>query len=320
MADLEREDEGEEQAARLCDFVQARSAEILDRWESRARAVVPTARELSGPALRDHLPALLGWIAAVVRSAHTGGAPTPGLLPRAHGRSRTQEGYDLTEVVRELALLRRVILEMWEAEVGPTAQVREVIRLDDAIELVLARSVQAFADAQHEEVKERLVVEQELVGIVSHDLRNPLSAILTTAEGLLRRNLDDRSTRFVVRIHNAAERAERMVRDLLDFTRARLGGGIPVTRGPADLHAIVGAVLDEVRAQAADRELLHLHEGDGRADLDPDRVAQVAHNLVTNALKYSPPDTIVTVRTRGEEDHVSLEVHNLHRAPAADVI
>lgn len=122
MADLEREDEGEEQAARLCDFVQARSAEILDRWESRARAVVPTARELSGPALRDH------------------------------------------------------------------------------------------------------------------------------------------------------------------------------------------------------RELLHLHEGDGRADLDPDRVAQVAHNLVTNALKYSPPDTIVTVRTRGEEDHVSLEVHNWGKPIAADAL
>ncbi len=91
-----------------------------------------------------------------------------------------------------------------------------------------------------------------------------------------------------------------MIRDLLDFTQARLGGGIPVTRAPMDLHEHLGAVFDELQHTHPERELKLLKEGDTRGDWDPDRVTQVATNLVGNALKYSHPGTPVTVRTREE--------------------
>jgi signal transduction histidine kinase len=299
-----------QQPSRLRDFVEARRDEILQEWERRVRARLPAARDLSEPALRDHLPRLLQWVAGVIGTDDPGGELKPGQLPAAHAESRVQEGYDLNEVAQELALLRQVILELWEAEAGANVVVEEVVHLGQAIDLVLERSVRAFADARQHEVQQRLEIEEELIGIVSHDLRNPLSTILTTADGLLRHHRDDGSTGALIRICNATERAERLVRDLLDFTRARLGTGIPVERRSADLHAVVRGVLDEARAQANGREIVHVEEGDGGVQLDPDRIAQVAHNLLTNALKYSPPDTIVTVRTRGEAEAVSLEVHN----------
>ena len=101
-----------------------------------------------------------------------------------------------------------------------------------------------------------------------------------------------------------------MVRDLLDFTQARLGGGIAVEPRPVNLHEVVREVLAEVEATHPGRELRVQTEGDGRGEWDPDRLAQVVQNLLTNALTYSPAGTPVQVLTRGEEEAVTLAVHN----------
>jgi PAS domain S-box-containing protein len=159
--------------------------------------------------------------------------------------------------------------------------------------------------------KGRASFEQQLVGIASHDLRSPLQAILLSAQALLRNEaLDARTTRGVVRIQTSAERALRLVRDLLDFTHARLGGGIPVQRRALELHALVRGVVEELEAAYPERVLRQVHAGDGQGAWDGDRLAQLVENLVSNALKYSPEDSAVEVRTRGEADAVVLEVHN----------
>jgi PAS domain S-box-containing protein len=163
-----------------------------------------------------------------------------------------------------------------------------------------------------EELRRRAEFEQQLVGIVSHDLRNPITAILLGAQALLaRRNgLDENQKLVATRIQSSAERAVRMVRDLLDFTQARLGGGIPIRPSRLDLHTFARQVLDEVRMSHPERDFRVAQEGDGQGQWDPDRLAQVLTNLVSNAAKYSPRDTPVTVVTRGQDDQVTLEVHN----------
>jgi PAS domain S-box-containing protein len=163
-----------------------------------------------------------------------------------------------------------------------------------------------------EEIQRRIEFEQQLLGIVSHDLRNPLNAITLGAATMLRREgLDERSIQSVRRILSSAERATRMIRDLLDFTQVRLGGGIRVEPQPVELHAQAAQVVEELAHTHPQRRLELSQEGDTHGEWDPDRIAQVISNLVGNALKYSPPDTPVTVRTRAEEDAVVLEVHNL---------
>ncbi|MFP2910126.1 PAS domain-containing protein [Pyxidicoccus sp. 3LFB2] len=153
--------------------------------------------------------------------------------------------------------------------------------------------------------------EQQLIGIVSHDLRSPLQAILLGTASLLRREeLDERTTKAVARVRVAAERASRMVTDLLDFTQARLGGGIPLVARPTDLHAVIRETVEEVQANHPERELRVESQGEGRGTWDADRLAQVVQNLVSNAVKYSPPGTLVTVRSSGDADSVELQVHN----------
>jgi PAS domain S-box-containing protein len=162
-----------------------------------------------------------------------------------------------------------------------------------------------------EEQRKRAELEQHLIGIVSHDLRNPLSAILTSAALLLRRgSLDERQAQGLSRILSSGERASRMIRDLLDFTQARLGGGIPLERGPTDLHVLARQVVDEAQLSHPERVLLLHTEGGGMGAWDADRLAQVLSNLLNNALQYSPPDSPVEVETRGEPDALVLQVHN----------
>ncbi|WP_164001189.1 PAS domain-containing protein [Pyxidicoccus caerfyrddinensis] len=161
------------------------------------------------------------------------------------------------------------------------------------------------------EMRARADFERQLIGIVSHDLRNPLSAITLAVSVLQQRGrLDERMGRHVERIHRSAERATRMIRDLLDFTRARQGGGLPVFPRPVDLHEVVHAVVDEVQAASPGRRIHSEHVGSGVGTWDPDRLAQVLSNLVGNALQYSPQDTPVRVVARGGEHGVELEVHN----------
>ncbi|MFP2911578.1 ATP-binding protein [Pyxidicoccus sp. 3LFB2] len=161
------------------------------------------------------------------------------------------------------------------------------------------------------EMRARADFERQLIGIVSHDLRNPLSAITLAVSVMLQRGgLDERMERHLQRIQRSAERATGMIRDLLDFTRARQGGGIPVFPQPADLHEVVHAVVDELHAAAPGRRLVSEQTGSGVGTWDPDRLSQMLGNLLGNALQYSPPNTPVRVVSRGLDDGVVLEVHN----------
>ncbi|MDC0711473.1 ATP-binding protein [Stigmatella sp. ncwal1] len=159
--------------------------------------------------------------------------------------------------------------------------------------------------------QERADFEQHLIGIVSHDLRNPLAAITLSAATLLRRTeLEERQRRPISRIFTAAERANRMIRDLLDFTQARLGGGLPIQPKALDVHALSQQVVDELQAAHPERVIELERGGAGQAVWDGDRTAQVLTNLISNAVHYSRPGTPVRVRVFEEGAQAVLEVHN----------
>jgi signal transduction histidine kinase len=184
----------------------------------------------------------------------------------------------------------------------------------------MARQTLLALAGQEEEARKRADFEQQLIGIVSHDLRNPLQAILMNAQALLRHDdLDERTSRAAIRINSTAERVVRMIRDLLDFTQARLGGGLLIRRTRMSLHELVRQVVEELQMTYPEREFLIRQEGDAQGEWDADRMAQVLTNLVVNALKYGGTGTPVTVTTRGDEDGVVLEVHN-QGAPIPDSV
>jgi PAS domain S-box-containing protein len=192
-----------------------------------------------------------------------------------------------------------------------------------SLSLEVTEQVHARREAQRlaEEERGRRDFEQHLIGIVSHDLRNPLGAILLGLQLLLRReDLDARTVKSLARLHSSTERAVRMVRDLLDFTQARLGGRLKIERVPVNVHEVVRTAVEELHATHSERMLRLETRGEGSGEWDGDRIAQLLGNLVGNALKYSPAESAVTVLCVGGPEDVLLEVHNTGEPIAAEAL
>jgi sigma-B regulation protein RsbU (phosphoserine phosphatase) len=149
-----------------------------------------------------------------------------------------------------------------------------------------------------------------MMGIVSHDLRNPLSTIQMAAALLGRGDLPVSQQRVLGRIARATERANKLIADLLDFTQARLGKGLAVALEPIDLHATVAETVGELTLAYPARILRHERSGDGSCLADADRLAQLIGNLVVNAMAYGSPGSPVTVSSTIESDTFTVGVHN----------
>ncbi|NTX63582.1 response regulator [Myxococcus sp. CA051A] len=153
--------------------------------------------------------------------------------------------------------------------------------------------------------------QQILVGVVSHDLRNPLSVITTVASHLLRKTEDPQRAKAIERALRSAERANLIINDLLDVTHARVTSHLPVSRQRIDLLALLKEALDDLGLSHPGREIqLVATEVVVLGDWDPGRLTQVATNLITNALQYGAERAPVRVTLRAEADEVVFAVHN----------
>lgn len=162
------------------------------------------------------------------------------------------------------------------------------------------------------ELAQTATFREQFIGILGHDLRNPLGAIRASADLLLRgESLQPAQLRSLTRIVRSSERMSRMISDVLDFARGHLAGGLPIRRQRVDLQGICRRVLDELHVAHPDRKLLFTAQGSALGDFDPDRVAQAVSNLVGNAIQHGAPHSPVEVRLFEESDLVRLEVHNL---------
>lgn len=151
---------------------------------------------------------------------------------------------------------------------------------------------------------------ERFIGVLSHDLRTPIAAISAAASLLLRGQLANRESQLATRVLTSVQRMDRMIRDLLDVTRARHGGGIRISRQPVDLANLCRHVVDEIELAYPGRSIELVTNGSCEGWFDSDRLAQVVSNLVTNALDYSPPDTTVRIEITRDGEGVRLRVHN----------
>jgi signal transduction histidine kinase len=156
---------------------------------------------------------------------------------------------------------------------------------------------------------------EEFIGVVGHDLRNPLSAITTAAHLLMKRaRLEPADTVLAQRVLGSADRMSRMIDDLMDFARGRLGGGIPLRRALVDLHALCRDVVEE--AQTAHGRVIHLEQhGRPCGYWDADRLAQLVSNLVGNAVQHSGRDTAVRVMAKADDGDAVVSVNNVGSIP-----
>jgi signal transduction histidine kinase len=157
-------------------------------------------------------------------------------------------------------------------------------------------------------------LEQQLLGVLGHELRDPLHAIGLWSASLLRaEQLSPTARQRLACMQRVAGRASRVVRDFLDLAQARQGGGVPLAPSRIELGEVVDQAMNEAQALFPERAIKHERAPGLSGRWDADRLTQVVLNLLTNALKFSPADSDVAVKIWGEGRWACLRVHNLGR-------
>ena len=301
----------------LAEFIHKHHEAILKDWETFARTLRPAADGMSTAELRDHADEILtaivrdmGLLESVAeKSSRSKGHATkghkaagqPGALGQQHAILRIESGFTLTQVVAEYRALRASVFRLW---VKTRPDPEGVLRFNEAIDQALAEAVDRYTEKTNQ-------YRDQLIGIVSHDLRNPLSGILLGSAMLSRsEELDDKNARLASRIQSSAKRMVRIVDDLLDLTRTRLGSEIPIVRSPTDAGPICEMVIAELEGSHPHAVIRYTSKGDLRGEWDHDRLAQVLSNLVGNALQHGAADKPISVIAQGDDAEITLAVSN----------
>jgi signal transduction histidine kinase len=304
---------------RLADFILAHREPILAEWEAFARTCAPASGPMGIDALRDHADAMLTAIAADLATsqgpfaqAEKAKGLAPATDPEArsaaeeHGKGRAQSGFTVAQMVAEYRALRASVIRLWTASEGAldASNIEELTRFNEAIDQALAESVLRFTQ-DVEQAKETFLA------ILGHDLRTPLGAIQTSAAFMLDTGeMEEPHRTLATRIASSARRSVTMVGDLLDFTRSRLGAGIPVVRTEVDLGRVVQEAVDEIAAAYPGCPIRIDTRGELRGWWDAARLSQALGNLIVNAVQHGADGTTVTVDLRGANDGVRIGVHN----------
>lgn len=305
---------------RLADFIVANLEPILLEWEKFARSLDPGSA-MSVLALRDHAESILRVTARDMVSAQTpqqradkskgegGGGDESDVLDDAsneHAIGRVVSGFNLVEVVAEYRALRSSVLHLWRESVRKADErdLSDLTRFNESIDQSLAEAVRSYTG--------RVDESRELfLATLGHDLRAPLNAIMLSAQLLERSNqLDEENAQIASRMTVFGNTMTSMIYDLLDFTRTRLGGGIPVTLAPVDLGVLCRGVLDEFGAAHADRAVRFTSDGDISGEWDAARLRQVLSNLVANALEHGDPGGEIEIAATSAGPDVLLTVRN----------
>lgn len=294
---------------RLADFIRRDMEDILKEWEAFAASILPTARHMASAELRDHAEAILNAIAIDIstpQSAHaqvekskgrasilTGASET---AAQTHATLRAKSGFDINQMVSEYRALRAAVLRLWIEACRPNEpNLDDVIRFNEAIDQAIAESV-GFFNTQVEQARDLLL------GMLGHDMRTPLSSIVTTASYLSQLNAGRQVSEAAARLIRSGAAMHRLLDDLVNFGRVRIGLGIRLDLSDVDLAKALGEEVEQLRDAHPDRRIDWIVRGDAQGRWDGPRLQQLLRNLVTNAIQYG----VVRAIARAHDGEVSV--------------
>lgn len=314
---------------RLADFIETNTEPILAEWVAFAATLGPAATTMDATALRDHAVGMLKDIVTDLRTPQTdaeqaekskGNDEPPNenadTAAEEHGAGRAKSGFTIGEMVAEYRALRASVIRLWTKANGSLtgSDLDDLMRFNEAIDQALAESVSRYT--QDLDYSKKM-----FLAILGHDLRNPLATVIMASQFMLETGeLTEPHLSLTTRILRGAKRMNDMVGDLLDFTRALFGSGIPITRAEMDMGKVVGHAVEEMAIAQPESVLRCNTSGDLWGNWDSARISQMLANLLGNAVQHGSPKTPITVTAHGEAKEVVLQVHNQGPAiPASDL-
>ena len=311
---------------KLSHFIKLQIEPIVANWENFARTL-PAGKSMSRLALRDHSREILLTIAAEMerppsdqdRRAQAEGitaASQPAGTPAAeHGALRQMAGFDLVQLFAEFRALRASVMLFWmrSDEASAThASLDQMMLFNEGMDKALAESVQRYSSA--------VAASRDMfLAVLGHDLRGPLSGISMSAILLSKPGLDDAARhKAAARLKRASTEMGGLITDLLEYTRTRLGSGMPTELADCDLGAVCEDALEAIRTGFPEQLFVQTLSGDLKLQADAPRLRQALSNLLGNAVQHGDRGAPITLSATGQADAVVLAVGNQGQPITAD--
>jgi signal transduction histidine kinase len=302
---------GRSEALQLSGFIEQHMDEIVAEWEAFAHTLLPAAATMTSLALRDHAKPILQAIAKEIQSDRAGASPLDKSAATTHGALRHLSGFNLLQLGSEYGALRASVIKLWRSHLAQEhhGALDDLTRFNEAVDQALAESIASYAE---ELARSR----DTFLAILGHDLRSPLTAVAMSGHYLSRAGLHggQQEVRALARIQRGAAKMDAMIRDLLEYTRTRLGRGVPIVPEACNIGRICEAAIEEMRSGHPERAFLLRISGDLDGSFDGARLEQVIGNLLNNAVQHGAGDSAVILEAHGESGTVSVRVTN-HGSP-----
>jgi signal transduction histidine kinase len=231
-----------------------------------------------------------------------------------HGQVRAASGLTIEQLVAEYRVLRSSVLRMWsEASTPDEFAAQDTMRFNEAVDQAVAESV-AFFSAEIEQWH------AVLLGVVGHDLRGPLNAVLLTSEVLMREVADTPLATYVESIGRSGRRIGTLLDSLLEYNKASLGTEMVLHRTPGDVVEALHDELALLRTSLPGREISFRAPARCQADLDFSRVREALANLVYNAAQHGLPGSPIEVVLEQAPGKIILAVANEAEAMASTTL
>ena len=309
-------------------FIKENLNAIVADWEAFAKKL-PAGRTMSALALRDHSREILLAIAQDMELQQTdreraedaqdiiATEESTTSAAAEHGALRQMAGFDLVQLFAEFRAMRASVMAFWQrsdaAQSGASA-IEEITRFNEGMDKALAQSVQRYSS-------EVGASRDMFLAVLGHDLRGPLSGIDMSAMLLAKPDLADAARQQAsARIKRASRDMKRLITDLLEYTRTRLGAGIPIEQSACDLGPVCEASLEDIRAGNPEQQFVQQLSGDLTVLADAGRMQQALSNLLSNAVQHGNRQSPVTLTADGEADAVFLRVSNSGDPIPADAL
>lgn len=312
---------GRTEALPLSEFIDQHMEEILSEWEIFARTLLPSAATMTSLALRDQAKPILQAIAQEIERGPATAQPLAGSVggtaATAHGARRHLGGFNLLQLGSEYRALRASVIKLWRSHLSKEHHdaLDDLTRFNQSVDRALAESTASYAD---ELARSR----DTFLAILGHDLRSPLSAVSMSGHYLSRTGMlaGKPELQAVARIQRAAAKMDAMIKDLLEYTKTRLGRGIPIARHACDIGRLCEAAIEEMRSGHPGRVFRLGVSGELGGAFDGARLEQVFANLLNNAVQHGAGDSPVILEAVGGRDAISVRVKNYGPAIPADAL
>jgi len=303
---------------KLSTFIKDNLDAIIADWEAFARTL-PAGQGMSTLALRDHSREILLGIAGDMERHQTDQeradqshdiVPTEASTTSAaaeHGALRQLEGFDIVQLFAEFRAMRASVIAFWQRSEGTepgSSSLKEITLFNEGMDMALAQSVQRYSS-------EVAASRDMFLAVLGHDLRGPLSGIDMSAMRLTKPGLSDAARlQTAALIKRASRDMNRLITDLLEYTRTRLGAGMPFDRSQCDLGRVCEASLEDIRAGNPEQQFVQRMTGDLTLQADAARMQQALSNLLANAVQHGSRLSPITLTADGESDAIVLKVSN----------